>query len=162
MEIKKILLFMALLTNCVLGTANDKIITLSNSATYYDQKIIPSNIVSECSTLGSQLSQYTKESLEKDGWSVNLSGSPQDLSEGTQLKLMISNALSSGNAFIGHQKMVSIIAELYKDGKLVDTYTATRDSRGGFAGGFKNSCSVLERCVNTLGKDVSKWLKSKT
>jgi hypothetical protein len=91
-----------------------------------------------------------------------LSGTPQDLSEGTQLKLMISNALSSGNAFMGHHKSVSIIAELYKDGKLIDTYSTTRNSGGGIGAGFKNSCAVLERCVTTLGKDVAQWVKTKS
>jgi len=162
MKINKILLSTLLLTNCVFAHAADKKITISNAATYYDEKIIQSNIRSECGTLGAQFSQNTKINLEKNGWAVALSENPQNLNEGTQLKLMISNALSDGNSFIGHHKSVSIIAELYKDGKLIDTFNTTRNSGGGFGAGFKNSCSVLERCVTTLGKDVAQWLKSKS
>jgi len=30
---------------------------------------------------------------------------------------------------------------------------------GGFGAGFKGSCSVLNRCTKTLGKDFADWLK---
>ena len=75
--------------------------------------------------------------------------------------MKIVNATSRGNAYTGHHKSVSIEAELFENGQLVDTYTGSRNSTGGFAGRFKGSCSVLARCVNTLGNDVSKWLKKK-
>ena len=68
---------------------------------------------------------------------------------------------SAGNAFIGHRKSASVKAELYQDGKLIDSADYTRNSSGGFLGGFKGSCSVLEHTVNTLGNDVAKWLKKK-
>lgn len=141
--------------------ANDKNITISSAASYYDEKIIPSNIKAECNELGGQFSESTKSFLESEGWNVILSNDVGEAAKGTNIKLQITNALSAGNAFIGHKKSVSIVAELYKDGKLVDTYSGTRDSGGGIGAGFKGSCSVLQRCVNTLGSDVSKWLKKK-
>lgn len=141
--------------------ASDKSITVSTEASYYDEKIIPSNIKSECSGLGSQFSEATKTNLESDGWNVSLGNEVGASATGTTIKLQIANALSAGNAFLGHRKSVSVIAELYKDGKLVDTYSGTRDSGGGFGAGFKGSCAVLQRCVTTLGSDVSKWLKKK-
>jgi hypothetical protein len=141
--------------------ASDKVITVSSAASYYDEKIIPSNIKAECSELGSQFSEATKSNLEAEGWSVSLSNDVGEAAKGTSIKLQITNALSAGNAFMGHKKSVSVVAELYKDGKLVDTYSGTRDSSGGIGAGFKGSCSVLQRCVNTLGSDVTKWLKKK-
>ena len=70
-------------------------------------------------------------------------------------------ALSGGNAFVGHHKSVSILATLYKDGHAIDSYTTTRSSQGGLLAGFKGSCSVLYRCVDTLGSDISRWVNSK-
>jgi hypothetical protein len=37
--------------------------------------------------------------------------------------------------------------------------TLSRDSSGGFGGGYKGSCSVLRRCTNALGKDIAAWVK---
>ena len=163
MKIKNIVLCIVALGNSIGVYASDeKNIALSPYASYYDEKIIPSNIRSECSELGRQFSESTKESLESEGWVITMSSEVGQLAKGTSMKLQITNALSSGNAFRGHKKMVSIAAELYKDGKLIDTYSATRDSGGGIGAGFMSSCAVLQRCVNTLGNDVAKWLKKKS
>ena len=45
------------------------------------------------------------------------------------------------------------------DKEVADTIK-TRNAAGGFLGGFKGSCAVLEHTVNTLGSDVVKWLKT--
>jgi len=158
-RIQKITLGLFLLAFCSGVFANEKVISISSKASYYDEKIIPSNIKTECSELGQQFSEATKRYLEAEKWQVNFVDNAGKATKGTSIKLQITNAVSAGNAFMGHSKSVAILAELYKDGKLIDTYTASRDSGGGFAGGFKGSCSVLHRCVNTLGSDVAKWLK---
>jgi hypothetical protein len=33
---------------------------------------------------------------------------------------------------------------------------------GGIAAGFKGSCAVLERCADTLGEDLARWLKGQS
>jgi hypothetical protein len=143
---------------CSMTYAAGEAISVSSAAKYYDEKVISPKIVSECSSLGSQFSGFTKEYLEKEGWQVSLVDNVDSVGQGTKLKLEITNASSSGNAFIGHHKSVSISASLYKDGKLVDTLATSRDSGGGAFAGFKGSCAVLTRCVNTLGSDVAKWV----
>ena len=75
--------------------------------------------------------------------------------------LTLTNATSIGNAFMGHRKSVTIEAILYEDGVEIDHYRGSRDSGGGFGAGFKGSCSVLGRCVKTLGKDVANWYNKK-
>lgn len=160
MKIQHVIFSGVLLASSTCVFAAEKSISVSDAATYYDPRIIPSNIRTECSELGNQFSTSTKSFLEKKGWSVQLvPNAGEETAEGIELKLLITNATSSGNAFVGHRKSVSIDAELYKDGKLLDTYSGTRDSGGGFGAGFKGSCAVLARCANALGKDVSKWLK---
>ena len=146
---------------CLLApTAFAADITINQTVKYHDEKIIPTKIKIECLNLGPKLVASTEEAVQKNGWSVIKKDIVDGTAAGVSLKLTIANAHSGGNAFIGHHKSVSIIAELFKDGKLIDTYTGDRSSSGGFGGGFKGSCAVLERCVNTLGKDVSEWLKT--
>ncbi len=79
--------------------------------------------------------------------------------EGKVLEVAITDAISRGNAFIGHRKYTDIEGTLYEDGAEQASFTATRVSGGGAFGGFKGSCSVLGRTVEVLGKDVALWLK---
>ncbi|MEN0038216.1 MAG: hypothetical protein AAGC78_14165 [Cellvibrio sp.] len=153
MKYKTLLAFACLLA----PTAFAADITINQTVKYHDEKIIATKIKSECVNLGPKLVASTEAAVQQNGWSV-IKKDVVDGAGGVSLKLTIANAHSSGNAFIGHHKSVAIIAELFKDGKLVDTYTGERSSSGGFGAGFKGSCAVLERCVNTLGKDVSEWL----
>ncbi|MFV0478230.1 MAG: hypothetical protein ACK5ME_10395 [Parahaliea sp.] len=143
------------------AVANDKEVSITSKAGFYDAAIIPDKIKNECTNLGANFSKSTKKYLEKAGWQVSLGENVETQTAGTSVKLEIMNAMSSGNAYIGHHKSVAISATLYRNGKEVDAYTATRDSGGGFFGGFKGSCAVLYRCVNTLGSDVTKWLGKK-
>lgn len=161
MKFNTTVLFGVLLLTSINSQAEDKVIGVNASAAYYDENLIPTKITEECKDLGTQFSAATKSNLEKDGWTVTDRNNEEVPKAGTQLKLTISNVLSSGNAFLGHHKSVSVIAGLYKNGTLIDTFKGTRDSGGGFGGGFKSSCDVLERCVNALGKDTTKWVKEK-
>ncbi|MFL0801208.1 MAG: hypothetical protein K6L80_12205 [Agarilytica sp.] len=147
-----------LIFSCQIGIADNKIITITDSAQYIDKEVVATNIANECTSLGAQFSDSTANYLTKYGWKVKRESTlpKKDIT----LKLSIKNAISAGNAWSGHRKSVSIKAEVYKNGELIDTYTGTRNSGGGFGAGFKGSCKVLHRCVKTLGKDVSKWLNS--
>lgn len=159
MTVRKIIPLSILLISSFQTLADEKLINVDTVAQYHDEQVIQSNIIDECTQLGTQFSTSTKKYLEKNGWSVNFNSNADKKIEGTKLELKIINAMSSGNAFTGHRKSVSIEAKLYKDGNFIDSYKATRNSGGGFLGGFKGSCAILAHCVNTLGNDVSKWLK---
>jgi hypothetical protein len=159
MTARKVIPLGILLISSFQTLANDKEINLNTVAKYHDEQVIQSNIIDECTQLGTQFSTSTKKYLEKNGWSVNYDSNANENTKGTKLELKIINAMSSGNAFTGHRKSVSIEAKLFKDGTFIDSYKGTRNSAGGFLGGFKGSCAILAHCVNTLGNDVSKWLK---
>ena len=159
MTARKIITLSILLISSFQTLADEKIINVDTVAQYHDEQVIQSNIINECTQLGTQFSTSTKKYLEKNGWSVNFNSNADEKIDGTKLELKIINAMSTGNAFTGHRKSVSIEAKLFKDGNFIDSYKATRSSGGGFLGGFKGSCAILAHCVNTLGNDVSKWLK---
>ena len=80
--------------------------------------------------------------------------------KGRFLQLRIESAISAGNAFVGHRKAVTTSAHLFENGKEIGQTTLSRDSTGGFFGGYKSSCSVLRRCTVTLGKDIAGWVKT--
>ena len=136
--------------------ASDRSISVNSNAEYENVNVIQSNIISECTSLGQQFSDSTKKYLIKNGWSVDSSDNSEN-----HLELIITNAFSAGNAFIGHRKSVSVKANLYQNNVLVDSFIGTRNSTGGIGGPFKSSCAVLARCTNTLGNDISKWLRNK-
>lgn len=133
-------------------------VILLTVAPYQDEEGIANKVIEECTELGMQLSESTAKYLGDKGMQAQRQPSVDLKSAKQALNIKITSAFSAGNAFIGHRKSVSIRAELYKDGVLVARTGKTRDSAGGAFGGFKSSCDVLERTVNTLGNDVAKWL----
>ncbi|NMH65353.1 hypothetical protein [Shewanella salipaludis] len=127
---------------------------------FANENHIADNVVEECSDIGKQFSA----SVIKYAHSNNLKiSSAATLPEsGKVVQLSIDNVYSAGNAFIGHRKSATVSARYLVDGKEVAHTEKTRNSGGGFFGGFKGSCSVLAHTVNTLGSDVAKWLKQQT
>jgi len=75
-----------------------------------------------------------------------------------ELKIDITDAVSSGNAAIGHSKFIVISGMLIKNGKKYASFKAARHSGGGFFGSYRSSCSVLARITKALGQDTAGWL----
>lgn len=119
---------------------------------------IATNIKNECK-INKQLSEFIEAYALGENVGVVRKASLKRKSKGKVLLVNITNAVSSGNAFIGHRKYVSIKGTLYNNGKKQASFTGTRFSGGGMWAGFKGSCSVLGRTVKALGSDVSLWLK---
>lgn len=127
--------------------------------TYRDATIIKPAIISDCALPETQrdmlLAAAAAHGLVSDGDAAN-NGSKK------HLKVEITNAVSSGNAFIGHHKLVQLRATLWDGATEVGSFTSSRTSMGGFAGAYKSSCTILHRCNQALAKDVAAWLKDPT
>ena len=121
---------------------------------YRDKEEIDNRIVSECLEVGSIMSESLRESAAKSGVTVVRDGLKQD----TYADIAITSAMSAGNAFVGHAKGMAVSVNLYIDGKQVKKTTFSRNSMGGMFGGFKGSCSVLNRTAKVLGTDLAKWI----
>ena len=119
---------------------------------------IATNIKNECA-LQTKLSNFVEAYSVGDGIGVVRVRKATRKTKGKVLVMNITDAVSSGNAFIGHRKFVSMKGTLYNNGKKQASFTAARISGGGAFGGFKGSCDVLGRTVKVLGQDVSLWLK---
>ncbi|AQS37875.1 hypothetical protein Sps_02723 [Shewanella psychrophila] len=139
---------------------DDKTVYILMDIPFRPDSHIADNIENECAELGNQFSNSVLKYAKKQ--KLSLKAVDQLPANGKVLKLSIDDVYSAGNAFIGHRKSASITASYLVDGEMLATTEKTRNSGGGFFGGFKGSCSVLAHTVNTLGNDVAKWLKQQT
>lgn len=154
---KRILTVWALLA----AAAAQAEIRIAESIPYQNESAIDHRITSECTAIGSMMSEALAEAAQKKGIEVvrtegKLAG------KGEYAKIEIVNAVSYGNAFIGHAKGMTVFAELFRNGKSVHKTTFNRNSGGGVFGGFKGSCAVLNRTAKVLGKDMAVWLKQQS
>jgi len=134
-------------------------VTILNVIPYKKGAMIAANIKKEC-TLNTQLSEFISSHGSEYNIAVNRVPKLTKKTKGQYLVVEIVDAISTGNAFLGHRKFTKIKGELFESGKRVASFTAARFSGGGFFGAYKGSCSVLERTVDTLGRDVATWLRS--
>jgi len=133
-------------------------VQISRDVPYAEDARIPENIKRECATLGQKLSTFLAQYSEQNGVATVAVDAVDAGSEGRVLVVEITDAMSSGNAFTGHRKSMSVRGELFVDGVSQGHVDFTRNSGGGFAGGYKGSCAVLGRCTKALGKDLAGWL----
>lgn len=147
-----------LVAACMLGNAASAAdaIQVPKVVPYVEDNDISDAIKTEC-RMGEVLANSIKQ---HSGDAVALVDGKPGTEHGRVLDIVIVDAVSGGNAFIGHQKSTKIRGSLYDDGKKVASFKARRNSMGGAFAGFKGSCSVLGRTVEALGEDVSAWLKA--
>lgn len=137
------------------GAASAQALQVQSPVPYAADNDIADNIKSEC-TLDKQLAEFVKQYAGN----VELTSGPVDTSKGRALQLEIVDAVSMGNAWMGHQKFTKVKGTLYEDGKKVASFKGRRNSMGGAFAGYKGSCSVLGRTVDALGSDIAEWLKA--
>lgn len=138
------------------GTCLAQSVTLQKPVPYAADNDIADAIKSEC-PLGEQLADFVKENASVP---VEFADAAPTDAPGRVLHLEIADAVSMGNAWLGHQKFVKVEGALYQDGARVAGFKARRNSMGGAFAGFKGSCSVLGRTVEALGEDIGGWLSN--
>jgi len=113
------------------------------------------NIKAECTLQGSLAKSIAKYAANNG---INVVIKNNIKSSDLKLDVKIEQAVSSGNAAIGHNKFVTISGSILKGNKEYYSFDAARLSGGGYFGGYRTSCSVLNRIASALGKDVANWL----
>ncbi|MGB4858066.1 MAG: hypothetical protein WBP11_01940 [Dokdonella sp.] len=136
------------------GAAQAQAVQLHKPVPYAQENDVSDAIKKECH-LGEKLADFVKA---KSSVPVELTSQAPNRASGRVLQMEISDAVSMGNAFMGHQKFAKVKGTLFENGKKVASFKARRNSMGGAFGGFKGSCSVLGRTVAAIGADVGKWL----
>lgn len=158
-NITKLFITLIIIAFCSSQSHADDSIHIMASTPYSEDNRVAYKIIKECTALGDKLSSFTQSFAEKRGIKVVLDNSINS-SSGKVLQLEITNAVSRGNAFLGHSKFVAVRGTLWENGKRIASFDGQRTSMGGFAAAYKSSCSVLGRCVKALGKDIAAWLDS--
>jgi len=134
-------------------------VTLPRTAPYADESEIATNIKAECD-LPSKLPLYIAEYAKENRIDTRFADQVSRNDAGKVLVVEIDEAVSRGNAFIGHQKFSRAKGTLYQDGQELGNFVAQRYSMGGAFAGYKGSCSVLGRTIKAIGKDVAEWMKA--
>ncbi|MCE5233283.1 MAG: hypothetical protein ABFC67_08325 [Mizugakiibacter sp.] len=156
----RILAAVLALTGAASASAADAVV-VPKPVPYAEDSDIAGNIKRECD-LGNTLADYIREYADKHHVEVRFAPDAKPEAPGRVLAVEIRDAVSSGNAFLGHHKSTSVHGKLYQDGKLIGSFKDRRDSMGGAFAGFKGSCSVLGRTVKAIGEDVGAWLAQPT
>lgn len=81
---------------------------------------------------------------------------------GKVLELEFSQIYGPGGGAWSGAKSVTVKGTLKDNGKTIGSFIGTRVSGGGAFGAYKGTCSILGRCVKTLGDDIARWLQSPT
>lgn len=141
------------------ASAQSTTIYMTQLASYSDVLHVSRAIVDECA-LPQQQAELIVSEAAKAGITIVRDDQAAKAGKGRALQVEISDAISAGHAFTGHRKQVNIKGRLFEDGKEIGDFVGIRSSMGGVFGGFKGSCAVLGRCVQTLASDVVQWLKN--
>jgi hypothetical protein len=152
-------LVVAALLSCAASTAFAQSVRVPRDIPWSEDAEIQRKVRDECVKLQGQLADYTQEFGREFGVDVTLADEVSADDAGRVLQMEIVEAVSLGNAFIGHRKYTRIRGTLFEDGQRVAAFQGMRTSMGGAFAGYKGSCSVLGRTVKALGKDVAMWLK---
>jgi hypothetical protein len=161
-----VLLFLSITTGCAktksklvpITNLTNQTIMMKSKVAFKKGVFIKQAIISDCN-IQTQLAQFTKKHSSNQQVNLVLNNRATKRSSPYYLDLVITNAISEGNAFLGHRKLTQVKGTLYKNGTKLASFKGQRHSGGGFFAGYKGSCSVLARTVDALGKDISAWLK---
>ncbi len=164
MKLFKLLLITLLLSACVSNSPKQNV-AAENTATsvagkdlviktivFSNPDEIRSAIKNEC-MLVEKLTSFIEDNV-KGAYNIVESSADADVLE-VQISAVHGN---SGGAWSG-SKMVQIKGELKRKDGTATVFKAKRFSSGGAFAQFKGTCSILGRCVKTLGKDVGQWLQ---
>lgn len=143
------------------GAVHAETVTIPRAARYAEDSDVATNIKTECDLPG-KLSLYIGEFAKENRIDTRIADQVSRNDPGKVLVIEIDEAVSRGNAFIGHQKFTRASGALYQDGRELGNFVAQRFSMGGAFAGYKGSCSVLGRTVKAIGKDVAEWMKAPT
>lgn len=142
---------------CAASASAADAVVVPKPVPYAEDNDIAGNIKRECD-LGNKLAEYIREYAGARHVDVRFAPTAKPETSGRVLVVEIRDAVSSGNAFLGHHKSTTVDGKLYQDGKLIGSFKDRRDSMGGAFAGFKGSCSVLGRTVKAIGEDIAEWL----
>jgi hypothetical protein len=159
-NISKVALGAILSGACGVATAAEPV-QVPSKVPYAENNDVAGKIKHEC-RINEQLAEFIVEYADENKVATKTVDATDATMPGRVLVVEITDAVSRGNAFIGHRKATTVRGALYQDGQKIGSFVGERDSMGGAFAGFKGSCSVLGRTVKALGSDIAEWLAKPT
>lgn len=158
---KKILLNSSLLLSlAIAGAAHaaDKGPLVIDTITFSDD-LSYEKAQQECD-LPTTFAKYLGSYLKKQGYKIVDADNAS--AETPHLNININSLLAPGGGAWSGPKSVRTEGKLAVGEKVLGDFEARRGTTGGVFGGFKGTCSLLNRNVKALSKDISLWAKSPT
>lgn len=81
---------------------------------------------------------------------------------GRVLAMEITQVMGAGGGMWSGPKQIVMSGTLTENGAVIGSFKARRTTTGGAWGGYKGTCSLLDRCGEALGGDIGAWLHSPT
>jgi len=134
-------------------------LAVTKTIPFVDPSTVRQAVLDECG-LPEKHASLLLEELNKDGITPVVDDEAVKSGKGRALVVEIMNAGGGGNAWTGRSGSVTIRGRLMEDGQEIGNFVGQRTSSGGAFGAYKGACSILGRDVQSLSKDIVKWLKS--
>lgn len=131
-------------------------VTIASSVPFDKNSQASDAVRKEC-TLDTRLPEFIEAQAKEQGIKV-VRGSATPQGKGRVLVMEITHVLGIGGGAWSGPKSVTIEGKLYDNGKLIGSFKARRQSGGGAFAGYKSTCAILGRCIETLGSDVAEFL----
>lgn len=76
------------------------------------------------------------------------------------LQIEIVNVIGQGGGMYTGPKQLTVQGTLTENGQVVGTFKGRRTTTGGAFGGYKGTCSLMERNAKAVARDISEWITS--
>jgi hypothetical protein len=134
-------------------------VLLETPVTYAPDASVVDQVKNECH-IEDMLTHHVGEVLRR----INKTGdgtiaSEVDAGDAEILRLQITHVLGVGGGAWSGPKATTVNADLIEGGKVVRHTQISRWSVGGIWGGFKGTCSILDRTTVVIAKDLSRWVR---
>ena len=154
--------FLVALSCClpIAASADRVAINLQRNASY-DPALPYQKAFTECELATSIPNYVAKVSGERVGAVVMVDDASQ-VGRGLALAVRVAELdAPSGGGWSG-SKGLTLEAQLYRDGTLIETFRSSHRARGPSVGWFRRStCSLLDRNAQVLGDQLAEWVKRK-
>ncbi|MGF6780652.1 hypothetical protein [Paraburkholderia sp. GAS334] len=134
-------------------------ILLETPVTYAPEASVVEQVKTECK-IENMLTDHVGGVLSKLNKTGDGTIASQSEANGAEiLRLQITHVLGVGGGAWSGPKAITVTADLVEDGNVVRHTKINRWSMGGFFGGFKGTCSILDRSAVAISKDLSRWVR---
>lgn len=78
------------------------------------------------------------------------------------LQMEVVNVIGQGGGMYTGPKQLTVQGTLTEGGQVLGSFQARRTTTGGAFGGYKGTCSLMQRNAKAVARDISEWVASPT